>query len=123
MVEPPPKDHPLERISKRLRIGNGFKSPALNLILRLYNKVPCSRAKGQHSKRGHKTMEQILKLYPNDVKLVIKHFPLPFQKHAGPAARAAWAAEQQGKSREFQEVLFSQQEKLSDPAGVDTFFT
>jgi hypothetical protein len=75
-----------------------------------------------YSKRGHETMVQILNLYPNDVRLVYKHFPLPFHKHAEAAARAAWAAQQQGKFWEFQEVLFKQQERFNDTASADILF-
>ncbi len=75
------------------------------------------------SKRGHDTMNEILNTYPKETRLVFKHFPLAIHKQAEPAARAAWAAQRQGKFWEFQEVLFREQEKLSDPASADVFFS
>jgi protein-disulfide isomerase len=47
--------------------------------------------------RGANTMEEVLEKYPNDVKLVFKHFPLGFHQWAKPAAIASHcAAEQSG---------------------------
>jgi protein-disulfide isomerase len=65
-----------------------------------------------YCKRGFETMEAVAKAYPKDVKIAFKHFPLPFHKEAEPAARAAWAAQQQGKFWEFHEALFNNQDKL-----------
>ena len=45
-----------------------------------------------YCRRGYETMEQLAKAYPNDVKIVFKHFPLPFPNEAEPASKAAWAA-------------------------------
>ena len=42
--------------------------------------------------RGASTMDQLLEKYPNDVKLVFKHFPLGFHKWAKPAAIASRSA-------------------------------
>lgn len=40
-------------------------------------------------------LEQVLKDYPNDVKVVFKHYPLKFHKDAKPAAAAAIFAQKQ----------------------------
>ena len=42
-------------------------------------------------------VEELLKKYPNDFNLVIKHFPLGMHKFAQQAAIAALAADKQGK--------------------------
>ena len=42
----------------------------------------------------------------DEVRLIFKHYPLPFHRLATPAARAAWAAHQQGKFWPFAEWLF-----------------
>ncbi len=52
--------------------------------------------------------------YPNDVKLVIKHFPLSIHDYARKAAIAALAAGKQGKFWEFHEKLFANQNDLND---------
>jgi protein-disulfide isomerase len=56
----------------------------------------------------------VLDKYPNDVKLVIKHFPLPTHDYAKKAAIAALAAGKQGKFWEVHEKLFAHQNELSD---------
>jgi protein-disulfide isomerase len=62
--------------------------------------------------RGASTMEEIMKAYPNDVKLVFKNLPLPFHQEAKPAARAALAAYRQGKFWEMHDQLFKNQQAL-----------
>jgi protein-disulfide isomerase len=56
----------------------------------------------------------LLEKYPNDVKLVIKHYPLPTHGYARKAAIAALAAGKQGKFWEIHEKLFANQNDLSD---------
>jgi protein-disulfide isomerase len=59
-------------------------------------------------------LRQVLEKYPEDVKLVIKHFPLQSHAFAGQAASAALAAAQQGKFWEFHQKLFENQKDLND---------
>ena len=59
-------------------------------------------------------LRQVLEKYPNDVKLVMKHFPLPMHSYARKAAIAALAAGKQGKFWEIHEKLFANQKNLSD---------
>jgi protein-disulfide isomerase len=56
----------------------------------------------------------LLERYPQDVKLVIKHFPLRNHAFAAPAAAAALAAAQQGKFWEFHQALFENQKTLNE---------
>jgi protein-disulfide isomerase len=46
-------------------------------------------------------LDSVAKAYPNDVKVVFKHFPLSFHPKARAAAAAAMAAGNQGKFFEF----------------------
>ncbi len=62
--------------------------------------------------RGKETMDQVLKAYPNDVKVAFKNLPLPFHAEALPAAKAALAAQKQGKFWEMHDKLFDNQQKL-----------
>ena len=59
-------------------------------------------------------IEQVLDKYPDDVKIVFKHFPLPFHQQAMPAALASMAAEKQGRFWEYHDALFKNQDKLSE---------
>jgi len=52
--------------------------------------------------------------YEGDVRLIFKHFPLAGHAQASPAARAAWAAHQQGKFWEMHDKLFANAKQLGD---------
>jgi protein-disulfide isomerase len=56
----------------------------------------------------------VLERYPNDVKLVMKQFPLPSHAFAEKASIAALAAARQGKFWEMQEKLYASQKELND---------
>ena len=58
------------------------------------------------------TLEQIRSTYPNDVRIVFRHNPLPFHADAALAAEAAVAAEWQGKFWEMHDKLFAHQADL-----------
>ncbi|MBI4999839.1 DsbA family protein [Candidatus Gottesmanbacteria bacterium] len=59
------------------------------------------------------TLQQIFKAYPDKVKFVYRHFPLPFHENAQPAALASMCANEQGKFWEYHDKLFGSQEKLT----------
>lgn len=69
---------------------------------------------------ANKTLKQFMAKHQDQVTLVYKHFPLT-QIHAEaiPAAKAAWAANQQGKFWEYSDALFSQQKQLGEALYVD----
>ena len=56
----------------------------------------------------------MLKKYPNEVKLVVKNFPLRSHKFARKAAAAALAANKQGKFWEFRQKLFENYKTIND---------
>ncbi len=62
--------------------------------------------------RGNNTMDELLKKYPNDVKVVFKHFPLAFHQQAPGASKLAMAAGEQGKFWEMHDLLFQNQKEL-----------
>jgi protein-disulfide isomerase len=59
-------------------------------------------------------LEQVLEIYPDDVKIAFKNFPLKNHKFAMPAAIAALAAGEQGKFWEFHDLLFENYNRLND---------
>ena len=59
-------------------------------------------------------LEQLIEKYPNQVNLVLKHYPLPMHKAAKPAAYAALAAEKQGKYKEITALFFKNYRKLNN---------
>jgi protein-disulfide isomerase len=56
----------------------------------------------------------VLEKYPQEVKLVMKNFPLPSHSFARKAAIAALAAGKQGKFWEMHEKLYASQKELND---------
>ncbi|MEH1835804.1 MAG: thioredoxin domain-containing protein [Nostoc sp.] len=65
--------------------------------------------------KAHKTLKQFMAKHQDEVTLVYKHFPLTaIHPEAIPAAKAAWAASQQGKFWQYQDALFTKQDKLGE---------
>ena len=50
-------------------------------------------------------IDEVLAKYPNDVKVVVKNFPLSFHKQARKAAKYALAASRQGKYKEMYHMI------------------
>jgi protein-disulfide isomerase len=65
-------------------------------------------------KRVLPSVDQLMKEYQGKVKLAFRHNPLPFHPKAMPAAKAAYAAHKQGKFWEMYDLLFSNQQALSE---------
>ncbi len=62
------------------------------------------------------TLEQLRADYPNDVRILFRHNPLPFHDNAALAAEATVAAEVQGKFWEMHDKLFNDQKDLDRAA-------
>jgi protein-disulfide isomerase len=62
--------------------------------------------------RGRSTIDEVMKAYPGKIRLVFKNFPLPMHPEALPAAKAAMAANKQGKFWEMHDAFFDNQQKL-----------
>ena len=58
-------------------------------------------------------VEEMLKAYPKDLRVVFKHYPLAMHPQAKLAATAALAAQQQGKFWEMHDKLFANARTLS----------
>lgn len=66
------------------------------------------------SSRFHPVINEVLAAYPDKVNYVMKNFPLSFHPQARPAAKAAFAAGEQGKYFEMIELLFQNKTELTD---------
>ena len=62
------------------------------------------------------TMDALVKAFPGKVKVVFKHFPLPFHTDAPKASEASMCANDQGKFWEYHDLVFSNQAQI----GIDT---
>jgi protein-disulfide isomerase len=56
----------------------------------------------------------VIEVYPEEVKIVYKNFPLRSHKYSEPAARAALAAHRQGKFWPFHDLLYQNYNELSE---------
>jgi protein-disulfide isomerase len=68
----------------------------------------CAKASGP--------LEEAADKFDEDVRVIYKHFPLPSHPQATPAAKAAWAAHQQGKFWEMHAYMFDAKANVD---GVD----
>ena len=68
-------------------------------------------------------LEQLLKEFPNDVRAVFRHFPLPSHPNSLLATQAVEAAGMQGKVYELSDMIFAQQATWSpmDTAAFETW--
>ena len=57
-------------------------------------------------------IEDLHKKYPNDLKIVVKQFPLSFHKQARKASLYVLAAERQGKYKEMSNKIFENYRNL-----------
>jgi protein-disulfide isomerase len=67
------------------------------------------------SARVRTALQAVLREYPGQVKLVFKHYPLPFHQNARLAAEASLAAGEQGRFWEYHDLLFSNIHALKRP--------
>lgn len=72
--------------------------------------------------RASLTITQLQQSYPDEVKLVLKHNPLPFHQQAKLAAQAALAAHQQGQFTQMHDLLFDKRLEFSKhPDDFDSY--
>jgi len=64
--------------------------------------------------RFYPVIKDVLAAYPNQVRVIIKNFPLPFHPNARPAAKLAMAANEQGKFQGMMELLLANGGDVSD---------
>jgi protein-disulfide isomerase len=67
-----------------------------------------------YCKRLDDALAALLEAHPNDVRVVIKHFPLPMHNRARIAAQAQLAAQIQGRGEAMHALLFANAKTLDD---------
>lgn len=65
------------------------------------------------------TLKDVLNAYPKEVKLVFKHYPLPFHNYAMLAAKASEAAKEQGKFWEMHDLIFQNLGQITEQSLKD----
>lgn len=67
-----------------------------------------------YCRKFHPELNKVLAAYPNDVKYILKHFPLNIHHQAKSAAKAALAAIEQDKYWEMSELLLANGRHLNE---------
>ncbi|HEX5658716.1 MAG TPA: thioredoxin domain-containing protein [Polyangiales bacterium] len=112
---------------KKKRTIDVSDSPVRGAPMATVSIVEFSDFECPHCGAAHPVLARTLDEFSGKVNLVFKQFPLDSHKNAAPAARAAVAAQQQGKFWELADLLFEHQrelsaekiEELAKRAGVD----
>ncbi|MBI2372618.1 MAG: thioredoxin domain-containing protein [Deltaproteobacteria bacterium] len=66
-----------------------------------------------YCRRHEETLERLRASFPREVRIGIKHMPLPFHPHARAAALAVEAAREQGRFSEMSHLVMSRQGQIS----------
>ena len=91
-------------------VGSPYKGPEnAPVVVAVFSDFQCP-----YCAKVSPLLDQVLKQYPKDVKVVHKNFPLQSHQLAVPAAVAALAAHRQGKFWEMHDKVFENLSALSD---------
>lgn len=99
--------NPLQPAVENGRVIFGKKDAKVTVIE--YSDFQCP-----YCARGYQTVEEVMKAYPNDVRVVFKHLPLDFHPMAMPASRyfEAIAMQDHAKAEKFYKLVFENQGDL-----------
>ena len=105
--EPSPSEH--------YRVEAGEGRPALGPSDALVTIVEFADFHCPFCAKASKTVRRVMAAFPEDVRVVFRHHPLPMHQRAKPAAAAAMAAHRQGKFWEMHDLIF-ERDARSDQA-------
>lgn len=86
--------------------------PAAPVTIAVFDDFECP-----YCSRAVDTLKEVLKKYPEQVKLVFKNFPLPMHRYSRTAALAGLAAQKQGKFWPLHDLMFANYQQLN-PARI-----
>lgn len=75
-----------------------------------------------YSAQAGRVLNRLLANYSETVRLVFRHFPLPFHEHAQKAHEASECAREQGKFWEYHDILYAKQDAL-EPGHLKQYAT
>ena len=105
------KNNPQEQIGDSPTFGSTDKK----IVLFEFSDFQCP-----FCAKVQKNLKEFMDKHEDRVTLVFKHLPLTrIHPQAIPAAKAAWAAQQQGRFWEYHDALFEQQDKLEEQLYID----
>jgi protein-disulfide isomerase len=99
--------NPLKPVVEDGRVVFGPKDAKVTIIE--YSDFECP-----YCSKGHATVDEVMKAYPKDVRVIYKHLPLDFHPMAMPAARyfEAIALQDHAKAEKFYNAIFENQGDL-----------
>ena len=103
----PPKADPNKVYN--VPVGDSFSKGPADAAVTL---IEWSDFQWPHCARSVSLIDDLLKKYPNDLRVVIKQFPLSFHKQARKASIYVLAAERQGKYMEMSNKIFENYRQL-----------
>ena len=103
----PPKADPNKVYN--VPIGDSFSKGPADAAVTL---IEWSDFQWPHCARSVSLIDDLLKKYPNDLRVVVKQFPLSFHKQARKASIYVLAAEKQGKYMEMSNKIFENYRQL-----------
>ncbi|HQP09915.1 MAG TPA: thioredoxin domain-containing protein [Candidatus Omnitrophota bacterium] len=104
---PPPEDTTVYEIAIAHSPVRGSKNAPVTIVEFVDFQCPfCARF--------HQPILDVLKAYPDKVNYILKNFPLSFHPEAKPAAKAAFAAGEQGKYWEMADALLENNRELTE---------
>ena len=112
-VAPQPQQPPSEDLNKVYNIPVGVSS-VLGKNDAPVTIVEFSDFQCPFCGRFYSFIKDVLAAYPNQVRVIVKNFPLPFHPNARPAAKLAMAANEQGKFQGMMESLLINGGDVSD---------
>ena len=86
---------------------NGKKEAPITIVF--FSDLQCPVCVGDYQ-----ALKEILKAYPDHVKVVMKNYPLSYHPSARPAAKVALAADEQGKYFEMAGLLYQNKADVSE---------
>lgn len=99
--------NPLKPVIEEGRAIHGPKDAKVTIVE--YSDFECP-----YCSRGYATIKEVMKAYPNDVRVVFKHLPLDFHPKALPAAKyfEAIARQSAEKAYKYHDFIFDNQAEL-----------
>ena len=98
-------ENPLPNLIRDWNPTRGAKNADITIVDYSEFQCPfCGRSRG--------TLDELAKRYEGKIQIVYKNFPLDFHPEAVPAAKAAYAANKQGKFWEMHDKLFATQKSF-----------
>ncbi len=108
-----------KRFRGELKQADLADSPTLGPATAPVTIVAWSDFECPHCKHVIPILERLVETHPGDVRLVHKFYPIARHTYAKIAARAAYAAQQQGKYWEMERLIFENQNKLGEQTILD----